>query len=112
MISRAAKSNGTDQPVHHKNAAETKTEGAATSYDYHGGIRGPFFITLPCPCNFPRLTTGVYRGIHVIHIFLIISSLNINCWYPLHIGCEGIKSIQECCRDEDWQNYDDTMTSC
>ena len=41
-----AKSNGTDQPAHHKNAAETKTKGAATSYDSHGGICGPFFITL------------------------------------------------------------------
>ena len=37
MISRAAKSNGTDQPAHHKNAAETKTKVAATSYDSHGG---------------------------------------------------------------------------
>ena len=27
LISRAAKSNGTDQPAHHKNAAETKTKG-------------------------------------------------------------------------------------
>ena len=73
-----------------QNAAETKTKGAATSYDSHGGICGPFFITLPRPCYFPPLTTGVYRG---IHIFLIIFSLNINCWYPLHIGCEGIKRI-------------------
>ena len=97
MISRAAKSNGTDKPVHHKNAAETKTEGAATSYDSRGGISGPFFITLPRPCNPPPLTTGVYRG---IQIFLNISSLNINCWYPLHIECEGIKSIQARCRDE------------
>ena len=107
-----AKSNGTDQPAHHKNAAETKTKGAATSYDSHGGICGPFFITLPRPCNSPPPpppTTGVYRG---IHIFLIISSLTINCWYLLHIGCEGIKSIQACCRDEDWQYYGGTMTSC
>ena len=77
LISRAAKSNGTAQPAHHKNAAETKTKGAATSYDSHGGICGPFFTTLQRPCNSPPpppLTTGVYRG---IHIFLIISSLNI-----------------------------------
>ena len=53
MIRRAAKSNGTDQPAHHKNAAETKTKGAATSYDSHGGICGPFFITLPRPFNSP-----------------------------------------------------------
>ena len=107
MTSRAAKSNGTDQPAHHKNATEAKAKAAATSYDSHGGICGPFFITLPRPCNFSPLTTGVlYRG---IHIFLIISPLNINCWYRLHIGCEGIKSIQACCRDEDWQYYDDTI---
>ena len=30
MISRAAKSNGTDQPAHHKNAAETKIKGTAS----------------------------------------------------------------------------------
>ena len=29
----------------------------------------------------------------------------------LTFGCEGIKSIQACCRDEDWQYYDHTMTS-
>ena len=37
------KYNGTDQPAHHKNAAETKTEGAATSYDSHCGICGSLF---------------------------------------------------------------------
>ena len=42
-MSRAAKYNGKDQPAHHKNAAETKTKGAASSYDSHGGICGPFF---------------------------------------------------------------------
>ena len=63
MMSRAAKNNGTDQPAHHKNAVETKTNGAATSYDSHGGICGPIFIMLPCPCNISPLQlgfTGVY----------------------------------------------------
>ena len=71
-MSRAVKYNGTDQPAHHKNAVETKTKGAATLHDSHGGICGPIFIMLPRPY------IGIYRG---IHIFLIISSLNINCWH-------------------------------
>ena len=64
LISRAAKSNGADQPAHHKNAAETKTKGAATSYDSHGGIWGPFFITLPRPCNIPPLQLG-FTGVYI-----------------------------------------------
>ena len=47
-----------------KNAAETKTKGAATSYDSHGGICGPFFITLPRPCNFPPLQLG-FTGVYI-----------------------------------------------
>ena len=33
-------------------------------------------------------------------------------FYYITFGCEGIKSIQACCRDEDWQYYDHTMPSC
>ena len=33
-------------------------------------------------------------------------------FYFITFKCEGIKNIQACCRDEDWQYFDHTMTSC
>ena len=52
---------------------------------------------------------GHLLGISLKEISQLVS---INKFYYLTFGCEGIKSIQVCCCDEDWQYYDHTMTSC
>ena len=80
-MSHAAKSNGSDQPVHHKNAAETKTKGAATSYDSHGGICGLFFITLPRPCNFPPYNWGLQGYTYFPNYFLFKHKLLVSATY-------------------------------
>ena len=82
MISRAAKSNGTDQPAHHKNVAETKTKGAATSYDSHGGICGPFFITCYHACViFPPYNWGLQGYTYFPNYFLFKHKLLVPATY-------------------------------